>query len=122
MPTLDDALKENQQLLASYKKQKRADRQKLCADPVYGDRVHDFIATLNHFTSVEHGERMVRYVEAECRKWLRDAPIGIRYAALEVCGEREVAIRTKAGLAPIDDSLPGEPPNVFQICKKAIGI
>lgn len=122
MPTLDDALEKRQDLLRRYKRQKREDRKTMCLEPPYGDKLHDFIHTLPHFTELEHGERMVAYVESECRKWLRDAPIGIRQAALEVCGEREQAIRVKAGLHPIDDPLPGEADNVFRRCKAAIGI
>jgi hypothetical protein len=121
MPALDDKLAENKQLLASYKRQKRADRKLICLEPPYGDRLHDFIGTVqSHFTSLEHGERRVKYVQGECRKWLRDAPIGIRHVALEVCGEREMAIRVKAGLEPMDDALPGEPETVFRKCRLAI--
>jgi hypothetical protein len=120
--TLDDALEERQDLLRRYKAAKRAERKALCLEPPYGDRLHDFINTLNHFKALEHGERMVEYVERECRRWLRDAPLGIRQTALELCGEREQAIRIRAGLHPIDDPLPGEPDNVFRKCKQAIGL
>jgi hypothetical protein len=122
MPTLDDALEERQDLLRRYKRQKREDRKALCLEPPYGDRLHDFIHTLPHFNELEHGERMVVYVETECRKWLREAPLNIRQVALEVCGEREQAIRVRAGLAPMSDPLPGEPLNVFQRCRQSIGI
>ena len=122
MGAVDDALEERQKLLSNYRRLKRADRKALCLEQPFGDKLHDFIATLNHYTALEHGERMVRYVESECRKWLRNAPDNIRYAALEVCGEREQAIRIRAGLHVMDDPLPGEPDNVFRRCKQAIGV
>jgi hypothetical protein len=123
MTTLDDALDERNKLLSNYKRQKRAERKTLCLEQPYGDKLHDFIATVQtHFNSLEHGERMVRYVEKQCQQWLREAPLNIRQAALEVCGEREQAIRIRAGLTPMEDPVPGKPDNVFRTVKKALGL
>jgi hypothetical protein len=118
---LDQALEENAKLLRSYKAANKQRLSGLCADPAFGGKLHRFIATLHHF-GPEHGDRFVEYVEEACRKWLRKAPIDIRFAALSACNERCMKIRERLGLVPIDDSLPGEPDCVFVLCRKAIGV
>jgi hypothetical protein len=118
---LDRALEERTTVLRNYRQSKRAQLLMLYNDPWHGEHLRKFVATLQHF-GPEHGDRFIEYVEDACRKWLRNASIHIRFAALEACDERCMKIREQLGLAPIDDPLPDEPDSVFLICKKAIGV
>ena len=119
MTTLAQAADERKQLLSAYKRAKKAELRKLEADPVYGEKLKRFIDTLNHF-GIEHGDRFCTYVKSECRKWLAAAPEDIRFAALQACDEQIQKIRMQNGLPPFDDSLPGEEPTVFDVCKQAM--
>jgi hypothetical protein len=119
--TLDDALKEKSDLMREYNAMKRARRDELYASEPYGKSLKRFVATLNHF-GPEHSDRMVEYVSQECLRWLGNAPIDIRYAALEACGDRERAVRLKMRLPPYDDGVPGGPANVYRRCKAALGL
>lgn len=111
----EKALTDRDRQLRRYIAAKRQQFAALYADPVHGDRLRKFGATLGHF-NIEDGDRMATYVAAEAR-WLREAPPGMRHAALELVGQRLVRMRQKAGLAPFDDPLPGEPLDAYQTCK-----
>lgn len=119
MITLDHARQERDRLMRQYRASKQAQLRELESDPVYGEKLRKFRLTLNHF-GIGHAERMVEYVEGECGKWLGEASEDFKYAVLEACDNRIQRIRMNAGLAPFDDSLPGEEPTVFDLCKKAI--
>lgn len=119
--TLDSALAERTRLEQRAKAAKRAEMLELYADPLYGEWLRRFVATLNYFR-IEHGDRFVEYVESECRKWLAAAPLDIRFAALQAVSARCMRIRESAGLAVLDDPLPGDTPDVYRICREAIGL
>jgi hypothetical protein len=113
--TLEAAQKERDRLARIYKIEKARQMKALCADPIYGHRLHSFVATLNHF-GPDHAERMIAYVRWQNDLWLKFAENNIRAAALEAIGERIVRIRELARLVPFDDALPGEPDDVWQVC------
>lgn len=121
MPRLDDALAERNKLLSNAKKADRAELNAIYADQIYGDRFRKFVATLNHF-GPNDSNRFVDYVENCCRKWLRESPYDIRLVALRSCDNRIQRIRVSMGLEAINDPLPEQEEDVFQLCKKAIGI
>ena len=46
-------------------------------------------------------------------RWLLDAEMAARQAALSVISGRIITLRLMKGYPPIDDALPGEPDTVF---------
>jgi hypothetical protein len=114
-----EALKDRNQLYRHYRVAKTAEHEELFALPEYGDRLRRFNATLGHFGIADSG-RMVAYVRDQNYTWLRNAPEDIRFAALQMVGQRIVRIRAKAGLVPFDDPLPHEPDDVFQLCRREL--
>jgi hypothetical protein len=63
---------------------------------------------------------LVQYVQG-CA-WLRQADRETRRTALTVIDDAIVLLRIKQGLAPFDDSLPGEPPTAFEQVREALGV
>src|SRR5574338_568241 len=121
MTRREEQLDERSRLLSSYKRAKKHELEQLIGDPVHGEQLRKFIATTrSHFHKPEHAERMVGYVQRECRDWLSGAPQNIRHAALEACGNAEQRIRMNAGLAPFYDPVDGTE-NVFMRCKRMLG-
>lgn len=121
MTALDDRQKEQDRLARNYKLAKKRQFLELCADPLHGEWFRKFVATLNHF-DINDAPRMIDYVEVQNRKWISGAAPELRAACLEAIGDRIVAIRQRAGLQPFDDPMPGEAGDVFQTCKKAMGL
>ncbi len=80
-----------------------------------------FQATLNHF-DIGDADRMVAYVVKSNSAWLRNTDDSIRYTALEMISHRIQRMRVRTGLPVFDDPLPGEADDVFQLCKKALGL
>ena len=122
MSTLEQARHERDQLNTYARRAAKQQREALCADPEYGDRLKKFCANLRHYNRLDQARDFADWVTKQCCKWLRDAPIDIRYEALSACHEQTQRIRMRAGLAPLEDSLPGEPPSVFEICKREMGL
>lgn len=61
-------------------------------------------------------------VQVERATWLRTAEIDFRRLALDVIADRIIKIREKAGLAPFEDPLPGEPDDVFRTVKRLLSV
>jgi hypothetical protein len=117
----EKALAERDRLYRNYWDAKRRQYEELFVTEPYGERLRTFRSTLNHF-NIEDSDRMLLYIHCACHNWLRDAPDEIRAAALEMIGYRIVRIRQRAGLVPFNDPLPDEELDVFQLCKRELGI
>jgi hypothetical protein len=115
----DKALEDRDRLYRRYRVIKKAEFERLCADPIWGERLRKFVVTLKDF-GADDADRMIMFVQYQGDMWLRSAPDDIRFAALQAIDRRIIRIRQRAGLAPFDDALPGEEDDVFQICKKAL--
>ena len=115
---VEKAVHDRDRLYRQYKAAKKQELAELYADPEWGDVLRKFVATLKHF-GPEHADRMVEYVSTHK---LTQAPLDIRFAALQQCDYRITRIRQRAGLVPFDDPLPGEEPTVFTLCKRALGL
>jgi hypothetical protein len=113
------ALKERDQQYRLYRAAKRQQYEELFADPVHGERLRKFQATLNHFGPGD-AKAMIAFVADSNYAWLRNAPPDIRHAALEMIDSRIQRIRIRAGLPVFDDPMPHQPDDVFQICKKEL--
>jgi hypothetical protein len=55
-------------------------------------------------------------------RWLLDADMATRQAALSAISSRLITLRLINGYPPIDDALPGEPDTVFQIVRDALKV
>jgi hypothetical protein len=53
----------------------------------------------------------------EDSNWLQAFDEGSRYVMLSMIDDAIIRMRVQHGLPPIDDSLPGEEPTVFEICR-----
>lgn len=118
-PAIDKALADKDRLWRRYRAQKKQQYETLFAIPIDGPLLKKFSATLGHF-GIEDADRMVAYVQS-CH-WLKVAHADIRFAALEMISHRIVRIRQRAGLCEFDDSLDDAAPDVFQICKRELGL
>lgn len=56
--------------------------------------------------------RLVEHIE--CQVWLLEADEETRMAALSMIHGAIIKLRIRNGYAPLDDPLPGEPPNAFE--------
>ena len=118
---VEKAVQDRDWLYRRYRAAKKAEHEALFATAVHGPLLRKFGATLNHFGADDAG-RMISYVRDQNYAWLRNAPEDIRFAALRMIGHRIQRIRQRAGLVPFDDPLPGEPDDVFRLCKREIGL
>jgi hypothetical protein len=117
----EKALRERDRLYRNYRAAKKRQHEELFELPLYGSSLKVFNSTLRRF-GINDADKMVAFVQREASIWIRPAPEDIRAAALEMVGYRIVRIRQRAGLVPYDDPLPDEEPDVFQLCKKALGL
>jgi hypothetical protein len=113
------ALADRNKVFARYRAAKRRQYEDLFADPVHGEQLRKFQATLNHF-GLSDVERMIAFVADSNYAWLRNAHADIRHAALEMVDTRIQRARVRAGAPVFDDPLPGEPDDVFQTCKRKL--
>ena len=114
--TLDKALNERQQLSRSYRASKRAQFERAFAEE---PRLEDFGKDIRA-CGAHDAEQLIKAVKRHNHNWLRNASADTRALALELVDRRIIQIRTRAGLAPIDDALPGEPDSVWEICKRIL--
>lgn len=54
--------------------------------------------------------------------WLRNAPDAIRLEALRIINEYVMRHRIKQNKHPLNDPLPGQPDDVYRICKRELGL
>jgi hypothetical protein len=108
----EQALRNRDRLYRNSRAAKRRQYEELFAT-ADGEKLRKFRATLNRF-GIDDGDKMVSYVTGLV--WLKMAHTDIRAAALEMIGHRIVRIRQ------LDDPLPDDEPDVFLLCKKALGI
>jgi len=117
----DKALAERERLARHYRAAKKLLYKTMFDDPQYGSRLRQLSVTLRHFGIDDSGD-MVDYVTRQTHEWLRAAPTDVRYTALEMIGSRIIRVRQNADLCEFDDPLPGEPDDIFQVCKRELGL
>jgi hypothetical protein len=115
----DKALKERDLLYRRYRAAKRAHRDTLYREHACGPDLRAFAAHIHRY-DLRDAEMMLLYVREMARGWISSAPPEIRAEALSLVNEQIMRIRTRAGLAPFDDPLPGEADDVFQMCKQEL--
>jgi hypothetical protein len=116
---VERALEERNRLYRHYVAAKRSRRQDLYATHPQGWQLKLFAEQLGRFTAAD-AAAMLSYVQGQARDWLATAPPEMRHEALALVDERIQRIRERAGLHPIDDPLPGEADDVFQLCRREL--
>jgi hypothetical protein len=70
--------------------------------------------------TLDDGDALVEYV---CNtRWLLEAGMAARQAALSVISGRIITLRLMNGYPPIDDALPGEPDTAFQEIRTILNV
>ena len=105
--------------LSSIPSHQAAYRDALFKGHACGAELQAFANQLTRYT-LSDAAAMLTYVREAARGWLTTAPPEIRAEALSLVGEQIIAIRLRAGLNPFDDPLPGEDPDLFQLCKQEL--
>lgn len=116
----DKALEERALLFRRYRAARRAHRETLYKTHPCGPDLQAFAAQLRRYTQLIDAVAMLAYVREAARSWLTVAPPEIRAEALSIINEQIIRVRMHAGLHPIDDPLPGEPDDMFQLCKQEL--
>lgn len=70
--------------------------------------------------TLDDGDALVEQVRNA--RWLLDADLATRQAALSVISERIITLRLINGYPPIDDALPGEPDTAFQAIRTILDV
>jgi hypothetical protein len=104
--------KEKSALTKAYKAQQQRRLEELLGGQ-WGTDLERLITLLAHI-HLEAADELLDFVEVSP---LRQADEELRYTALRLIDEAIISLRTRNGLPPVDDPLPGEPPNAFQIVK-----
>lgn len=84
---------------------------------VFGREYQGLLLLLSSLTP-DSAPALVAYVE-RC-DWVQKLDRAGRQTVLSVIGDRIMKLRITHGLAPFDDSLPGEEPTAFERCRKMI--
>jgi len=96
--------------MGGYKVIKRAEFTAMKHHPLYFSQWNEYTARVLDL-SPDNTNEFVGYIAKQ--RWLLEAEISIRRLALEFLDNRLIRMRLEQGLPPIDDSLPGEPDNLF---------
>jgi len=94
----------------AYRVWKKAEYDAMKQHPLYFSQWNEFAARVLDLTP-DNTTEFVGYVAKQ--RWLLEAEISIRRLALSFLANRLIRLRLEQGLAPLDDSLPGEPDNLF---------
>lgn len=117
----EKAIEERNKLYRAYRKQKHRELERLFADHTHGEQLRKFAATLGHF-GPDSEDRLFSFVSREAYEWLRNAPDEIRFAALQMISSRCIRNNVRAGKPPLNDPLPGQPDDIFRLCKRELGL
>ena len=114
--SLDRALDEREKLTKAYRAAKKAQFETAFEREPNLRIFRDVIRKLGF----SDAEELITSVRKAHHCWLRHADPETLALALELVDRRIIQIRIRTGLPPIDDALPGEPDDVFQICKRIL--
>lgn len=83
----------------------------------YRDNWRELVRVVRDMT-FENPSAVIGYVQHA--QWLHDADIQTRRVVLSMIARAIIQLREINGYSPIDDSLPGEEPTVFEIIRKEL--
>jgi hypothetical protein len=115
---LEQKMEDSSRQMRIYRRIKRAElRARL--EGTQAEQWRALIEQLKALT-IEDGDALVDYVQAQ--DWIREADLDTRYAVLSLIADVIIRLRVRNGYSPIDDSLPGEPPTVFEIIRSELRV
>lgn len=114
----DKAIKERDRLWARYRAARRDHRRRLYQMPG-GDALHSFALQVARY-GIDDAGPFLAYVRECARGFLATAQPEIRAEAQAIVSERIQRVRVQNGLPPFNDPLPGEPDDLWQMCKQEL--
>lgn len=111
----EKAMAEDSEQLRRFNRFHRADVATLQANKPA--EIHQLIAILRCL-SPQSSPDLLDFMEGH--GWFSHFDAHARAIILRMIDDAIVRMRLREGLAPIDDSLPGEPPTVFEICRSKL--
>ena len=108
---MEQKLADTSKQMQSYRVFKRAGYEAMKSHPEYGARWGEFIRRTLALRFNGDNTDFVDYFAKQ--QWLFDAEHDIRAKALSFVANRLMNLRIENGLAPFDDALPDEAPNLF---------
>lgn len=115
----DKAIRERERLWRHYRSDRLSRRQELYDAHPQGWMLKEFHQQLRRFTAAD-AAAFLTYVREANRQWLITAPPELRAEALTMVNERIQRIRVGAGQVPMDDPLPEEEDDIYQLCKREL--
>ena len=106
----EQKLADQSKQMRSYRAWRKAEYDAMAKHPIYFSQWNEFTHRVLELTP-DNANEFVGYVAKQ--RWLLEAEISIRRLALSFLANRLIRMRLEQGLAPLDDSLPGEPDNLF---------
>lgn len=103
--------------LRRYQQLQAQERQQLL-DGAHGEQVKALLTLLRSLTP-DAAQGLLQLLERF--HWFRDASDDERLVILRLIDNAISRMRVRAGLPPMDDSLPGEDPTVYEICRSNLG-
>jgi hypothetical protein len=115
---LEQKLADQSKQVSSYNTWKRSELAKMQAQ--YGENWDRFALMVRKFTFDSNPLDFICFLNE--LQWLHQADLRARQIALSYIANRLVKLRLEAGLAPFDDSLPGEEPTLFEIIRQQLRV
>jgi hypothetical protein len=115
VPTaMEKAQREKSELLAGFKRAKKAEHQALLASE-HGAAYGRMMAIVKRLPG-----SAVELVEHLRKGWVLALSAQQKFVVLSMIDARIIRVREMDGRPPFDDPMPGEPDNLFIICRKII--
>lgn len=112
---LEQKMEDSSRQMRLYRRFKRAELKALL-EGVNEEQWRALVTFLRGLT-IEDGDALITWVRAS---WLPTADLETRYTALSLINDVIMRLRVRNGYSPMDDSLPGEPPTVFEIIRSEL--
>jgi hypothetical protein len=115
---LEQKVVDQSKQMRSYKAWKRAEFDEMLKGPNGDD--WRILSTILRRLTINNGEELIEHIDGA--GWLLDADLRTRQIAIALIANRIINLRLENGLAPMDDSLPGEEPTVFEIIRSKLRV
>ncbi|MEY9235360.1 hypothetical protein ABIF78_007683 [Bradyrhizobium japonicum] len=114
----EQKLADQSRQMRRYHAWKRDQYEQLLRGP-QGEQWRALRRVLKHMT-IADAAQLVEYVRQQ--GWLLYANLHMRQVALSLIADAIIKLRIQNGYSPMDDSLPGEPPTVFEILRSELRV
>jgi len=113
----EQKLADQSRQMKSYRVWKKSEFDAMRHHPLHFSSWNEFTRRVRELTP-DNADAFVGYVAKQ--HWLLEAELDIRRLALAFVANRLIRIRLEQGLAPMDDSLPDEPPTLFETIRNLL--